>query len=52
MQDRIIPGVDIAQLAHDLQAAGDRMWPRMKDHDWAGRDVEQISPQSFPEFLD
>ena len=52
MQDRIIPGVDLTQLARDLQTAGERMWPRMKDHDWGGRDVELLSPQSFPEFVD
>jgi 5-methylthioadenosine/S-adenosylhomocysteine deaminase len=52
MRDRVIPGVDMVQLCRNLQAAGDRMWPRMKDHDWAGRTADQLSPQSFPEFLD
>ena len=45
-------GVDEAQLARDLQAAGERMWPQMADHDWAGRSVDTLSPQSFPEFVD
>jgi 5-methylthioadenosine/S-adenosylhomocysteine deaminase len=43
-------GVDVAELARDLQAAGDRMWPRTQEHDWAGRTADQLSPQSFPAF--
>ncbi len=50
MQDREIPGVDIAALARDLQAAGERMWPRVSEGDWAGRTVDQLSPHSFPPF--
>lgn len=48
MKDRQVLGVDIKKLADDLQAAGERMWPAMQEHDWAGRDVDQLSPQSFP----
>lgn len=51
MRDRQVLGVDIAQLARDLQAAGDRMWPAMAEHDWAGRTADQLSPQTFPEFV-
>jgi cytosine/adenosine deaminase-related metal-dependent hydrolase len=51
MRDRQVLGVDIAKLARDLQAAGDRMWPNMAQHDWAGRTADQLSPQSFPEFV-
>jgi len=50
MRDRQIPGVDVAQLSRDLQAAGERMWPRIGSGDWAGRTVDQLSPQSFPAF--
>jgi cytosine/adenosine deaminase-related metal-dependent hydrolase len=50
MRDRVIPGVDLAQLSRDLQAAGARMWPRMRDGDWDGRDVDELSPLSFPTF--
>jgi len=28
------------RILRALQAAGERMWPRMAKHDWAGRDVE------------
>ena len=33
-----------------LQAAGDRMWPRMSKGDWAGRSADQLSPQTYPEW--
>jgi 5-methylthioadenosine/S-adenosylhomocysteine deaminase len=48
MQDRVIPGVDPRKLALDLQAAGERMWPAMQEHDWNNRGVDQLSPLSFP----
>ncbi len=50
MKEREIPGVDIAALSRDLQAAGERMWPRVPEGDWASRTVDQLSPQSFPPF--
>jgi cytosine/adenosine deaminase-related metal-dependent hydrolase len=33
-----------------LQAAGDRMWPRMAGGDWAGRSADQLSPQTYAEW--
>jgi cytosine/adenosine deaminase-related metal-dependent hydrolase len=48
MRDRQLLGVDVKQLTADLQAAGERMWPAMQQHDWAGRNVDQLSPLSFP----
>jgi cytosine/adenosine deaminase-related metal-dependent hydrolase len=50
MRDRQIPGVDVGELARAVQAAGERMWPRLAAADWAGRGVDQLSPQSFPGF--
>jgi len=48
MQGREVLGVDVRQLARDLQAAGERMWPRMAEHDWAGRSADELAPQTFP----
>jgi 5-methylthioadenosine/S-adenosylhomocysteine deaminase len=50
MRERKVVGVDEAQLARDLQAAGERMWPEMANHDWAGRTADELSPLSFPAF--
>ena len=33
-----------------LQAGGERMWPRMGPFDWAGRDADTLSPQTYPEW--
>jgi 5-methylthioadenosine/S-adenosylhomocysteine deaminase len=33
-----------------LQAAGERMWPRMHHFDWAGRGVDALSSQTYPEW--
>jgi len=33
-----------------LQAGGERMWPRMGRFDWAGRDADALSPQTYPEW--
>jgi len=38
---------DEAAILRALQAGGDRMWPRMAKHDWAGRDSDQLSPPTY-----
>jgi 5-methylthioadenosine/S-adenosylhomocysteine deaminase len=42
---------DEREVARHLQRAGERMWPRMAAHDWAGRDVDTLSPLTFPKWL-
>jgi cytosine/adenosine deaminase-related metal-dependent hydrolase len=41
---------DVRQVARNLQRAGERLWPRMAAHDWAGRDVDTLSPLTFPKW--
>ena len=43
---RVLAADERAILAA-LQAAGERMWPRMAQHDWAGRDVDGLSPPTY-----
>ncbi len=43
---RVLAAAEHALLAA-LQAAGERMWPRMKEHDWAGRTVDELSPPTY-----
>jgi cytosine/adenosine deaminase-related metal-dependent hydrolase len=50
MRDRQVLNVDMRELALNLQAAGERMWPAMQQHDWNDRDVDQLSPMSFPRW--
>ncbi|HYE93157.1 MAG TPA: amidohydrolase family protein [Terriglobales bacterium] len=44
---RVLAADEPAILAA-LQAAGERMWPRMGQFDWAGRDVDGLSPPTYP----
>jgi cytosine/adenosine deaminase-related metal-dependent hydrolase len=39
---------DERAILEALQAAGERMWPRMREFDWAGRDADELSPQTYP----
>ncbi len=48
MRGRDIPGVDLAVLTRDLQAAGERMWANVHRGDWAGRSIDELAPQTFP----
>ena len=50
MRDRQVLGDDVAALTRALQAAGERMWPRMANADWARRGTDELSPLSFPAF--
>lgn len=50
MRQRQIPGVDLHQLARNLQAAGARMWAAMKGVDRIGRDADGLSPKLYPPF--
>jgi cytosine/adenosine deaminase-related metal-dependent hydrolase len=50
MCDRAIPGLHSAQLARGVQAAAEQMWGNVATGDWAGRDIDHLSPQSFPPF--
>lgn len=50
MQNRVIPGVDLDQLSADLQKGAEHMWGHMHVTDWGKRNIEQLSPATFPEF--
>jgi hypothetical protein len=41
---------DEAAILAALQAGGERMWPRMKQFDWAGRSADELSPPSYREW--
>ncbi len=46
---RVLAADEPAVLA-GLQAGGERMWPAMARHDWAGRDADSLSPQTYPDW--
>jgi len=41
---------DERAILDTLQAGGDRMWPRMREFDWAGRGADELAPQTYPEW--
>ena len=48
MRDGVIPNApDIKEMARRLQAAGERMWSNIASGDWAEREADELSPQSF-----
>jgi len=50
MRDGVVPGYDQVELGRAVQEGAEAMWNGMKERDWAGRDIEQLSPSSFPAF--
>jgi 5-methylthioadenosine/S-adenosylhomocysteine deaminase len=48
MRERVIPGLDIASLRRQAQAAGETVWSGLPGWDVLGRTAEQMSPWSFP----
>ncbi|WP_426959437.1 chlorohydrolase family protein [Muricoccus radiodurans] len=50
MRDRVVPGFDPVALGRGVQEAAQAMWDGMVHCDWAGRDVETLSPSSFAAF--
>ncbi len=41
-------GADEPAILKALQAGGERMWPRIANHDWAGRGADELSPPTYP----
>lgn len=50
VQDGKVLAADEQKIFADLQAGGERMWPRMAEFDWAGRGADELSPQTYPEW--
>lgn len=50
MENGVVPGYDPIELGRAVQAGAEAMWAGMKERDWAGRDIEALSPSSFPAF--
>jgi cytosine/adenosine deaminase-related metal-dependent hydrolase len=48
VQNGRVADVDEVRILGGLQAAGERMWPRMGEFDWAGRAADELSPQTYP----
>lgn len=49
-QDGKVLNVDVDRANQALQFAGRRMWAEMGPGDWAGRGVDELSPQTFAPY--
>lgn len=50
LRDGRLPGIDEAALLSRVQRHAERCWAAVPEGDWAGRDVDRLSPPSFPAF--
>src|SRR3954451_12835517 len=50
VEDGVVMGADVADAVRRVQRAGERMWERWPDGDWAGRTLEQVAPATYLDF--
>jgi cytosine/adenosine deaminase-related metal-dependent hydrolase len=48
MENRVIPGVDLNELQHRAQVAGEWIWENWENWDPQGRTAENMNPWSYP----
>ena len=47
-----VKGMDETEIAKELQKIGENLWADVPRRDAEGRTVDEISPLSFPEWMD
>jgi cytosine/adenosine deaminase-related metal-dependent hydrolase len=47
LEQGTVKGLNEKELNRRLQRAAERLWPAIKEHDWAHRSVDELSPPSF-----
>jgi len=50
VEDGQVLGADVAAAVRGVQRAGERMWERWPQGDWAARTLDQVAPQTYPDF--
>ena len=50
VEDGQVLGADVEAARQGVQRAGERMWSRWSDGDWAGRTLDQVAPQTYSDF--
>ena len=51
VEDGEVLGADVEAATRGVQRAGERVWSRWSDGDWAGRTLEQVAPQTYADFV-
>jgi cytosine/adenosine deaminase-related metal-dependent hydrolase len=50
VEDGIVLGADVETATRRVQEAGERMWSRWPEGDWAGRTLEEVAPATYAAF--
>ncbi|MDJ1466096.1 amidohydrolase family protein [Nitratireductor sp. GZWM139] len=50
MRDREVKGFSVPELTAQVQRGAEYMWENMHHQDWGQRDINTLSPESFPRF--
>jgi cytosine/adenosine deaminase-related metal-dependent hydrolase len=50
VEDGVVLGADVERATRRVQAAGERMWSRWPDGDWAGRTLDEVEPPTYPAY--
>jgi cytosine/adenosine deaminase-related metal-dependent hydrolase len=50
VEDGSVLGADVEAARSGVQRAGERMWSRWSDGDWAGRTLDEVAPQTYTGF--
>jgi 5-methylthioadenosine/S-adenosylhomocysteine deaminase len=50
VEDGHVVGADVAEATRRVQRAGERIWSRWSDADWAGRSLDEVAPQTYADF--
>lgn len=52
MRDRAVRGIDERAVLERLQRSAANVWRRWPEADWAGRQLDELCPQTYPDFAD
>jgi 5-methylthioadenosine/S-adenosylhomocysteine deaminase len=50
VEDGQVLGADVETATRRVQEAGERVWSRWPDGDWAGRTLDEVAPSTYPEY--
>jgi cytosine/adenosine deaminase-related metal-dependent hydrolase len=50
VEDGVVLGADVEVATRRVQQAGERMWSRWPEGDWAGRSLDDVAPQTYRAF--
>jgi len=50
VEDGHVLGADLTEATRRVQQAGERVWSRWADSDWAGRTLDEVAPASYADF--